>query len=68
VPQRFYVTQQAGGGDRHVYAGRSRFISEAIAGQFERVTWPEAAGPDAPSAQPQAPQVQVRSRARAAWR
>ena len=40
VPHRFYVTQQAGGGDRHVYAGRSRFITEAMAGQFERVTWP----------------------------
>ena len=68
VPHRFYVTQQAGGGDRHVYAGRSRFITEAMAGQFERVTWPEAGRTDAFAAQPQAPLLQVRSRARAAWR
>ncbi len=68
VPHRFYVTQQAGGGDRHVYAGRSRFITEAMAQQFECVTWPEAGRADAVAAQPQAPVIQVRSRARAAWR
>src|SRR3954469_7492102 len=43
VPQRFYVSQQSGGGDRHVYAGRSRFVSEAMVAHFEQVTWPEAA-------------------------
>jgi DNA helicase-2/ATP-dependent DNA helicase PcrA len=68
VPHRFYVTQQAGGGDRHVYAGRSRFITEAMAEQFERVTWPEASQPGAAAAQPQAAILQVRARARAAWR
>ena len=68
VPHRFYVTQQAGGGDRHVYAGRSRFITEAMAGHFECVTWPEAGRPDSVAVQPQAPLMQVRSRARAAWR
>ncbi len=69
VPQRFYVSQQAGGGDRHVYAGRTRFISEAMAARFEQVAWPEAIAvrPDA-GAQPQAPVMQVRARARAAWR
>ena len=69
VPQRFYVSQQSGGGDRHVYAGRSRFIGEAMAAHFEQVTWPAAieVRPGA-GAQPQAPVMQVRSRARAAWR
>lgn len=69
VPQRFYVTQQAGGGggDRHMYAGRTRFVSEAMAARFEQVVWPEAAA-EAPSAQAAAPVMQVRSRARAAWR
>jgi DNA helicase-2/ATP-dependent DNA helicase PcrA len=69
VPQRFYVSQQAGGGDRHVYAGRSRFITEAMAAHFEQLAWPEA--PDlrpAASAQPQAPLLQVRARSRAAWK
>jgi len=67
VPQRFYVTQQAGGGDRHVYAARSRFITEAMAQQFEHLTWPEAA-PSAPASQAAVPLLQVRARARAAWR
>lgn len=68
VPQRFYVSQQAGGGDRHVYAGRTRFIGEAMAARFEHVTWPEA-GPASPGGvQPQAPVVQVRARSRALWK
>lgn len=66
VPQRFYVTQQSGGGDRHMYAGRTRFIGEAMAGLFEQVAWPEAAPPPGAAA-PQAPVIQVRARARAAW-
>ena len=68
VPHRFYVTQQAGAGDRHVYAGRSRFITEAMAGQFEQVTWPEVTQSVSAASEPQAPLLQVRARARAAWR
>jgi DNA helicase-2/ATP-dependent DNA helicase PcrA len=69
VPQRFYVSQQAGGGDRHVYAGRTRFIGEAMLAQFEQVAWPQAIPLRAGTgAQPQAPVLQVRARARAAWR
>jgi DNA helicase-2/ATP-dependent DNA helicase PcrA len=68
VPHRFYVTQQGGGGDRHMYASRSRFISEATAEKFERVTWPEADSADPAARQAQTPLLQVRSRARAAWR
>ena len=40
VPQRFYVTQQAARGDRHLYAGRTRFIWPSDAGRFEQQTWP----------------------------
>jgi DNA helicase II / ATP-dependent DNA helicase PcrA len=69
VPQRFYVSQQAGGGDRHVYAGRTRFISEAMAARFEQIAWPEApAAAPAAGLQPQAPLMQVRARSRAAWK
>ncbi len=69
VPQRFYVTQQSGGGDKHIYAGRTRFISEAMAEKFERITWPEAAGQgSAHGTRPTAFVLQVRDRARAAWR
>lgn len=42
VPQRFYVTQQAHYGDRHVYAGRTRFIPESLTQHFERTAWPMA--------------------------
>ncbi|AMO25560.1 ATP-dependent DNA helicase [Ramlibacter tataouinensis] len=70
VPQRFYVTQQAGGGDRHLYAGRTRFITEAMLEKFEQITWPPAhSASPGPGAQPQPqPLMQVRARARAAWR
>ncbi len=37
VPQRFYVTQQMGMGDRHVYAGRTRFIPNRLLGHFEQI-------------------------------
>ncbi|MBN8443095.1 MAG: ATP-dependent helicase [Thauera sp.] len=40
VPQRFYVTQQQGLGDRHVYAGRTRFIPNRLLERFEQLTWP----------------------------
>jgi DNA helicase II / ATP-dependent DNA helicase PcrA len=68
VPHRFYVTQQTGGGDKHIYAGRSRFISEAMAEKFERVTWPQANAPGESRRSPDAPLLHVRDRARAAWR
>ena len=40
VPQRFFVTQQSQYGDRHVYAGRSRFIPASLLDLFEKKTWP----------------------------
>ncbi|THF62666.1 ATP-dependent helicase [Pseudothauera rhizosphaerae] len=41
APQRFYVSGQQGLGDRHVYAGRTRFISNRMLGHFEQMSWPE---------------------------
>ena len=40
VPQRFFVTRQAHSGDRHVYAGRTRFIPAGLLGLFEMKSWP----------------------------
>jgi DNA helicase-2/ATP-dependent DNA helicase PcrA len=40
VPQRFFVTQQSQFGDRHVYAGRTRFIPAGILDLFEKKSWP----------------------------
>jgi DNA helicase-2/ATP-dependent DNA helicase PcrA len=42
VPQRFYVSQQAAGGDRHMYGSLTRFIPPEVADLFEAV------GPVAP--------------------
>ncbi|MGA7181039.1 MAG: ATP-dependent helicase [Thiobacillaceae bacterium] len=42
VPQRFFVSQQAQFGDRHVYAGRTRFIPGSLLHLFETRFWPEA--------------------------
>ena len=45
MPQRFYVHQQRRGGDRHVYAARSRFIASDMLDHFEATRWP-ARAPD----------------------
>ena len=37
VPQRFYVTQQAAYGDRHVYAAISRFVPESVRDRFVHI-------------------------------
>jgi DNA helicase-2/ATP-dependent DNA helicase PcrA len=71
VPQRFYVSQQSGFGDRHVYASRSRFIPDSIAHHFESCAWPLAgaessAGNNAGAAG--APKVDLSARMRALWR
>jgi len=42
VPQRFFVTQQSQFGDRHVYAGRTRFIPAGLLDLFEKRSWPLA--------------------------
>jgi DNA helicase-2/ATP-dependent DNA helicase PcrA len=42
VPQRFFVTQQSQFGDRHIYAGRTRFIPSGLLDRFETKSWPPA--------------------------
>ena len=46
VPQRFFAHQQRPGGDRHMYAARTRFIPAAILDRFESCAWPVAASRD----------------------
>lgn len=67
IPQRFYVTQQAVRGDRHLYAGRTRFIREVDAALFEQVTWP-APPARAPAVAPPAATIDLLARMRASWR
>jgi DNA helicase-2/ATP-dependent DNA helicase PcrA len=68
VPHRFYVTQQAARGDRHLYASRSRFIPDALADKFETVTWPQVSHDLPGAAHSGHASIQVRERARSAWR
>ncbi|MDT3706402.1 MAG: ATP-dependent helicase [Thiobacillus sp.] len=66
VPQRFYVTQQQGYGDRHIYAGRTRFIPPGMTDLFETRVWPEAAAQPAASPPP-AEVVELLSKMKAMW-
>lgn len=68
VPQRFYVSHQAGFGDRHLYASRTRFISHALLPHFEQLTWP--APPPSITANPDARQqaFDLAARMRAMWK
>jgi len=40
APLKYYITQQARTGDRHVYGARSRFLTDAVMSAFEAVAWP----------------------------
>ncbi len=67
VPQRFYVTQQAAYGDRHVYGSISRFLPESIRDRFEHiaVAAPAAAVVSMPAS---APACDLGARLRSSWR
>ena len=69
VPQRFYVTQQARGGDRHVYASRTRFIPDALLDKFDSEAWPSADEAARASALRAAePVVDLAAKMRGLWR
>lgn len=65
VPQRFYLTQQSGRGDRHVYAGRTRFIPADLLPKFSTMAWPQAAAEAAVAAE--AARVDLAARMRSMW-
>jgi DNA helicase-2/ATP-dependent DNA helicase PcrA len=68
VPQRFYVHQQVGFGDRHVYASRTRFLPNRVMPNFYSRSWPPPPMPgDAPTKAP-LPQVDLASRMRDMWK
>ncbi|MBL8587196.1 MAG: ATP-dependent helicase [Methylobacteriaceae bacterium] len=66
TPQRFFTTGQPRGGDRHVYAARTRFIPAAILKHFEQTVWPAAARPGDGRAPAVAP-VDLRAKMRGMW-
>ncbi|QEI06926.1 ATP-dependent helicase [Pigmentiphaga aceris] len=69
VPQRFYVHNQTGRGDRHVYASRTRFIPDAVAKLFD--AYPKRPPPGEPilGAVPPSvlPRVDIGGRLRGRW-
>jgi len=68
VPQRFYVTQQQGYGDRHVYAGRTRFIPPSLASLFENRVWPSPVAAGAASSSAPSPEaVALLAKMKAMW-
>jgi DNA helicase-2/ATP-dependent DNA helicase PcrA len=66
-PQRFFVHGQSVGGDRHLYASRTRFIPDALLPLFERTTWPVFAGA-AHNVASRGPRVDIAARMRERWR
>jgi DNA helicase-2/ATP-dependent DNA helicase PcrA len=68
VPQRFYVTQQSGLGDRHVYGGRTRFIANAALPRFEQLSWPAPPEGTRGTAQSRQTAVDLAARMRTMWR
>ena len=68
VPQRFYVTQQAARGDRHVWGGLSRFIPPEVAVHFDAVCAGTAhAALPTPAGQPPSGSADLALRARSIW-
>ena len=66
VPQRFYTHAQNRTGDRHVYAQRTRFISNAITRQFTHCSWPASKGRDTEATRTLAP-IDLKAKMRSMW-
>jgi len=65
-PMRYYVRGQAPGSDKHVYAPRSRFVSDEDIAAFEVMT-PSAPSTVAPGLTDSAPRVDLKSAIRRMW-
>jgi len=66
LPQRFHTSGQSGLGDRHVYAGRTRFIPNSLLPHFESLSWPPATE-FAASAPPARANLDLAAQMRAMW-
>ena len=68
VPQRFYVSQQSGMGDRHVYGSRTRFIPNASLPRFEQLSWPARGEESGGADRSQQAAVDLAAKMRAMWK
>jgi DNA helicase II / ATP-dependent DNA helicase PcrA len=66
VPQRFFVHGQRPGGDRHLYAARTRFIPASLLDCFEARAWPPPSAAAAVQTSVRTP-VDIRARVRRSW-
>jgi DNA helicase-2/ATP-dependent DNA helicase PcrA len=68
LPQRFYVSQQHGAGDRHVYASRTRFIPNRLLTHFEQHSWPAPTDGPQGKVDVDAVRVDLAEKMRSMWR
>jgi DNA helicase-2/ATP-dependent DNA helicase PcrA len=62
------VHGQARGGDKHLYASRSRFIPAAIVNNFDVYAWPPAVQRGSPTRRGTGATVDLAARIRGMWR
>ena len=67
LPQRFYVRQQSGVGDRHVLAARSRFLTESVCAHLEQESWPLPDPAEAPQVRTPASRYDIGALVRGSW-
>jgi DNA helicase-2/ATP-dependent DNA helicase PcrA len=67
LPQRFFVTQQAKHGDRHIYAQRTRFIPRAMTTLFEDIFWPAVTPASISGIAPAAARIDIGAQLRTMW-
>ncbi len=66
-PLRYYVTQQAARGDRHVYGARSRFLDDSVLATLDCIGWPAETGGCAPVGATADLRIDVGAKLRALW-
>ncbi|ANP46123.1 ATP-dependent helicase [Candidatus Viadribacter manganicus] len=64
TPQRFYHTQQSRGGDKHVYAIKSRFLPEYVCSKFQQTAWAPEPAPGEAGANGPLPKIDLAAKAR----
>ncbi len=67
VPQRFFLTQQAKHGDRHLYAQRTRFIPRAMVPLFEDILWPPVKPAHIEGLSPSPSRIDITAQMRGMW-